>query len=165
MHVLISFWSFQYMCVTQDSILRKLHRTVRARGLVNSAITDMRGKSRHWINDKMLFRMYFPILINNWTTQFPIFDFFFHFYSNFKRNFCRQTVDNLIRRRVLRRLIWFCNVCRSPTKGTLGLYGLMIDYASTCTWLKSISFGSNFYHLAKMLTTTNSEPELALADM
>ena len=25
-------------------------------------------------------------------------------------------------------------------------------------WLKSISFGSNFYHLAKVLATTNSEP-------
>ena len=29
-------------------------------------------------------------------------------------------------------------------------------------WLKSISFGSNFYHLAKMLATTNSEPGIAL---
>ena len=25
-------------------------------------------------------------------------------------------------------------------------------------WLKLISFGSNFFHLAKMLATTNSEP-------
>ena len=25
-------------------------------------------------------------------------------------------------------------------------------------WLKSILFGSNFFHLAKVLTTTNSEP-------
>ena len=25
----------------------------------------------------------------------------FHFYSYFKRNFCKQTVENLIRRRVL----------------------------------------------------------------
>ena len=25
-------------------------------------------------------------------------------------------------------------------------------------WLKSISFGSNFFHLAKVLATTNSEP-------
>ena len=25
-------------------------------------------------------------------------------------------------------------------------------------WLKSISFGSNFFHFAKVLTTTNSEP-------
>ena len=48
------------------------------------------------------------------------------FYSNFKRNHCLQTVKNLIRRRVLRRLNWFCTVCRCPTKRTLGLYGLMI---------------------------------------
>ena len=29
-------------------------------------------------------------------------------------------------------------------------------------WQKSISFGSNFSHLAKVLATTNSEPGLAL---
>ena len=40
----------------------------------------------------------------------------FHFYSKFKRNFCKQTVKNLIRRRILRRLIWFCTVCWCPAK-------------------------------------------------
>ena len=30
-------------------------------------------------------------------------------------------------------------------------------------WLKSISFGSNFFQLAKVLTTTNSEPRQALS--
>ena len=29
-------------------------------------------------------------------------------------------------------------------------------------WLKLILFGYNFFHLAKVLATTNSEPELAL---
>ena len=29
-------------------------------------------------------------------------------------------------------------------------------------WLKLISFGSNFFHLVKVLATTNSEPGLAL---
>ena len=29
-------------------------------------------------------------------------------------------------------------------------------------WLKLISFGYTFFHLAKVLATTNSEPELAL---
>ena len=29
-------------------------------------------------------------------------------------------------------------------------------------WLKSISFGFNFFHLAKVLATTNSGPGLAL---
>ena len=48
----------------------------------------------------------------------------FHFYSNFKRNVYKQTVESLIRRRVLRRLIWFCTVCPCPTKRTLDLYGL-----------------------------------------
>ena len=46
------------------------------------------------------------------------------FYSYFKRHFCKKTVENLIRRRVLRRLISFCTVCQCPTKSKLGLNGL-----------------------------------------
>ena len=71
-----------------------------------------------------LYRIYFPICIN-WTSRFPNLgwlDAIFHFYSNSLRNFCKQSVENLIRHRVLRRLIWFCTVCRCPTKRTLGLY-------------------------------------------
>ena len=71
--------------------------------------------------------MYFLTLIN-WTSPFPILELLggiFHFYSNFKRKFCLQTVENLIRRHILRRLIWFYTVCRCPTKRTLGLYGLI----------------------------------------
>ena len=53
--------------------------------------------------------MEFPTVFN-WTSPFPILGKFggiFYFYSNFKRNFCKQTVENLIRCRVLRHLIWF----------------------------------------------------------
>ena len=53
---------------------------------------------------------------------------FFIFYSNFKRHFCKQTVENLIMRRILRRLIWFCTACRCPTEQMLGLYGLKVLY-------------------------------------
>ena len=48
----------------------------------------------------------------------------FHLYSNFRRNFCKQTEENLIRHRILRRLIWFCTVCWCPTKRMLGWFGL-----------------------------------------
>ena len=48
----------------------------------------------------------------------------FHLNSNFVRTFSKQTVEILIRRRVLRRLIWVCTVCLCPTKRTLVLYGL-----------------------------------------
>ena len=51
------------------------------------------------------------------------------FYSYFNRTVCKQTVENLIRRCVLRGLIWFCTVCRFPIKRTLGLYGLNVDVA------------------------------------
>ena len=69
--------------------------------------------------------MELPTLIN-WMSPFPILGLLggiFHFYSNFKINLCKQTVENLIRRRLLRRLIWFGTVCLRPTKKTLDLYG------------------------------------------
>ena len=34
----------------------------------------------------------------------------FNFYSNSNRTFCEKTVKTLIRRRILRRLIWVCAV-------------------------------------------------------
>ena len=83
-----------------------------------------------------LCRMYFPILIN-WTSPFPISGLLggiFHFYSNFKRNVCKQTVENLIRHHILLRLIWFCTVCRCPTKKTVGLYGLNINKENFLFW-------------------------------
>ena len=46
--------------------------------------------------------MEFPTSIN-WASPFPfqgLFGGIFHFYSFFKRNFCKQTVENLIGRRV-----------------------------------------------------------------
>ena len=60
------------------------------------------------------------------TSPFPILGLLggiFHFYSHFKRNSCKQTAEHLIRRRVSRRLVWFCTVCRCPTKRTLVVYG------------------------------------------
>ena len=58
-----------------------------------------------------LCRIYFPILIK-WISQLSILGLLHGiFYSNFKRNLCLQTVESLIRRRDLWRLIWFCTVC------------------------------------------------------
>ena len=47
--------------------------------------------------------MEFPSLIN-WASQFPfegLLDDSFHFYSNCDRTFCKQTVETLIRRRIV----------------------------------------------------------------
>ena len=74
-----------------------------------------------------LCRMEFPIDIN-WNSPFLflwMLGGIFHIYSNFNRIFCKQTVENLIRRRLLRRLVWFFIVCRCPTKRTLGLNGIL----------------------------------------
>ena len=45
--------------------------------------------------------------------------YFFHFYSNFNRTFCKQTVETLIRCHILRHLIWVSTVCQCPSKRTL----------------------------------------------
>ena len=49
----------------------------------------------------------------------------YFFYSDYDRTFCKVTVETLIRRRVLRHLVWVCTICLRPTKRTLGLYGLI----------------------------------------
>ena len=41
--------------------------------------------------------------------------FFFHFYSSFNRKLCKQTVETLIRCRILWHLIWVCAICLCPT--------------------------------------------------
>ena len=46
------------------------------------------------------------------------------FIINFDRTFCKQTVETLIRCRILQRLIWVWTICLRPTKRTPGLYGL-----------------------------------------
>ena len=77
-------------------------------------------------------RMEFPTVIN-WTSPFPFkgaMNGNFHFYSNFNRTICEQTVETLIRRRVVRRLIWICTVCQCHTKRTLGLNGLSKTHES-----------------------------------
>ena len=63
---------------------------------------------------------YFPTLINC-TLLLRVAGFFKIFYSLSNRIFCKQTVETLIKRRVLWRLIWVCTVCICPTKRTLGL--------------------------------------------
>ena len=47
----------------------------------------------------------------------------FHFYSNSNRTFCEQTVDTVIRRRILWRLILVSAVCLCPLKRMLGYMG------------------------------------------
>ena len=67
-----------------------------------------------------------PYQLDESISNFRVVGWYFSFLLNFKRNFCKQTVDNLIRRCIMQRLIWFCTVCRCPTKRRLGLYGLRI---------------------------------------
>ena len=45
-------------------------------------------------------------------------------FSYFNKTICKQTMKILIRRRMMRRLIWVCTICLCHIKRTLGLYGL-----------------------------------------
>ena len=63
--------------------------------------------------------------------------------------------------------IWVQTVCKGYQQTTkvckeLNTKKLVDTTVWLKPWLKLISFGYNFFHLAKMLATTNSEPELAL---
>ena len=82
-------------------------------------------------------------ILMNWTSSFPILGVsgvLFHFYSVSNRYSCKQTVKTLIRRRVLRRLIWVCTVCLCPKNEMVGLYGLkaiilqLLLYSFTYVW-------------------------------
>ena len=70
-----------------------------------------------------------PTIIN-WTNLFRskgLLGSMTQFHSNFESSFCKQTVEALVRLRILRRLIWVCTVCLCPTKRTLRLYGLIYN--------------------------------------
>ena len=73
-----------------------------------------------------LSRMEFPTVINRNSPFLFVWVGIFHFYSNFNRTFYKQTVETLIRRCVMWRLVWVCIICLRPAKTTLCLYGLSL---------------------------------------
>ena len=96
---------------------------------VNPTKTDHTVVSSRATGLTHLCRMEFHSLIN-WTSQFPfegLLDDSFHFSSNCDRTFCKQTVETLIRRRIVRRLVWVSTICTCPTKRTLDLNWLMFE--------------------------------------
>ena len=80
-----------------------------------------------------------------------------------------QTIWIQIRPDILSGLIWVQTVCKGyqqtttvAPRGQRVKYKQLVDTTFWLKpWLKLISFGSNFFHLAKVLATTNSEPKLA----
>ena len=45
---------------------------------------------------------------------------YFSFFSSFNRKLCKQTVETLIRCRILWRLIWVCTVLNLPSESARG---------------------------------------------
>ena len=79
-----------------------------------SPIDTSSGDSWKWkimLNPLMLNVFSHPYQMDESITILGLLGGIFHFYSNFKRNFCLQIVENLIRCRILRHLIWFCTDC------------------------------------------------------
>ena len=66
-----------------------------------------------------------------------------HLYSNFNRTFSKQTLETLIRRHVLWRLVWICTICLRLTKMMLGLYGL--NYVCTTMFLHVVMIHHSKY--------------------
>ena len=81
-------------------------------------------------------------ILNNWTRLFPIlgvFGAFFQFYSITNRNSCKHTVQTLIRRRVLRRLIWVCTDWLCPFCRTLStVFWKLSDFEGTAQFFSDV---------------------------
>ena len=86
---------------------------------------------------------------------------YFSFYSTFNRTFCMQTVETLIRRRFLRRLIWVYTVFICPTEKTLGVFGLTSWIF--CMWCYLVIFFTFPYGvLSQVWYSIISIPDLCL---
>ena len=65
-------------------------------------------------------------------------------YRNSNRTFCKQTVETLTRRSVLRRLVWDCIVCQR----TLGVNGLHLSLYEQLQFRAQLSWAcERFYNL------------------
>ena len=84
-----------------------------------------------YIKPSMLNEISRPYQLDEFISNLGLLGSIFHFHSNFKKNVCKQTGENLIRRRVLWHLIWFFTVCRCY-KRTLGLYGFIYILTNKC---------------------------------
>ena len=80
--------------------------------------------NRHTINPLKPNEIYPYYQLDLSISVLRVVEWYFQFYSIFDRTFCKQTVDTLVRRHVLWRLICVCTVCLCHTKRTLDLYGL-----------------------------------------
>ena len=102
-----------------------------------------------------LLRMYFPILIN-WTSLFPGFlDGIFHFIQFLKKNLLFANSGEPDRRRMLRRLIWFCTVLPMSHKKDARLiwvksiYSILINLCTKYLVICKVytDAGGNYLHI------------------
>ena len=100
---------------------------------------DMKPKN---INPHLPNGLFHPYQLDESISNFRVSGLLFHLCLIFNRNSCKQTVKTLIRRRVLRRLIWVCTVCLCPKNGALGLYGLSTSNASYNAYFARILMNS-----------------------
>ena len=129
-------------CLTFEGIPKNINRVI---ALVKRMSTSLRNKHIvqstmfHFIQLRHLSQMEFPntCIINQSIFVSRVVKLYFHIYQNADRTFCKQTVETLIRHRILRCLIWVCTVCLCPTKKTLGLKGLACSTQVTSFYLQA----------------------------
>ena len=85
----------------------------------------------------------------------------FHFLSNSKRAFCKQIVANLIRRCVLRRLIWFCTVCRRLTNKK-GARLIWVKAHGTCVFWERLLLLTVFHRTCVLMGNNEGDIRLLL---
>ena len=101
------------------------------------------------------------MLYINWNSQFlfkGMLGSIFHFYSNFNKTLFKQTVETLIRRRVLRCLVRVCTICLRPTKWTQGLNGLTWNQLIKCKRQMTYINASIEYSQDMWIRTTPIQP-------
>ena len=72
--------------------------------------------------------------LEHYISNFRGVGWYFSFFPNFNKRFCKQTVKFLIRHRIMRCLIWICPVSLCPQKRTLRLYNLNCGRGQTERW-------------------------------
>ena len=82
--------------------------------------------------------------LDNYISLLSVVLWYLIYLFNFFNIFCNQTVDGLIRRRVLLRLVLVCTVCIGPIERLLGLYGFRGSSVVGCLTRDRRAAGSSF---------------------
>ena len=103
-----------HLCISVDSIepspLAKYERRGRLRSKLRFIVTL--SSCSCMLKSFMPNGISYPYQLEQFISLLRVDGWYFSFYSNFDKVFCKQRVENLV-----------CTVCQCPTKRMIGLYG------------------------------------------